>query len=200
MISPDDILPPAAYGPRRAELRRALRREKARRRIELGPKLSLLFESRLTVLAHIHEILWIEGRRSAADIEREIDEYACLVPGPRRLTATLTIHAGSAAFGEELSHALMHDPGTLTLSCGQLRHGCHPLRRDDAIPAAVHYLGFEVLPWTARRLVDDAPMSLDLNFPLAPCSAIMPRALRVALAQTLVDGGVREQAPAENVV
>lgn len=63
---------------------------KHRRRVRLGRHASLLFESYETVLYHVHEILRVEGRTTDR-VARLVDEYACLLPGPDRLCATLMI-------------------------------------------------------------------------------------------------------------
>src|SRR5262245_46695482 len=72
------------------KVRDAIRREvialKARRRVAVGDRLSLLFENRKTVLFQIQEM--IRAERIVADdrVQDEIDVYNELIPGPGELS------------------------------------------------------------------------------------------------------------------
>ncbi|EDM79719.1 hypothetical protein PPSIR1_16695 [Plesiocystis pacifica SIR-1] len=136
-----DILPVAIFERVRDRWGPMVWRVKAARRVEFS-HLSVLFESRTTALWQIHEVLRVESRTSTGDIQREIDEYARLVPGPGVLTATLSIHAGSAAVGEVFSREL--DTGLICLEVGAHRCPCRRLDPDDREPAAIHYIAFDV--------------------------------------------------------
>ncbi len=64
---------------------------KARRRVTLGPKMSLVFENRLTVLNQIQEMCRTERLARPELVQHEIDVYNELLPDPGELAATLLI-------------------------------------------------------------------------------------------------------------
>ena len=64
---------------------------KARRRIFLGPKMSLVFENRLTVLNQIQEMCRAERIVKPDAVQQEIDVYNELLPGDGEVAATLLI-------------------------------------------------------------------------------------------------------------
>ncbi len=71
--------------------RRNVIAEKARRRILLGPIMSLVFENRLTVLGQIQEMCRAERIVRPDAIRHEIDTYNELLPDAGEVAATLLI-------------------------------------------------------------------------------------------------------------
>lgn len=65
--------------------------EKARRRVFLGPSMSLVFENRLTVLNQVQEMCRVERIVKPEAVQAEIDVYNELLPGPGELSATLLV-------------------------------------------------------------------------------------------------------------
>ena len=64
---------------------------KARRRVEVGPYLSFVFENRETLLFQIQEMCRAERIIDDAKVQEEIDVYNALLPGPGELSATMFI-------------------------------------------------------------------------------------------------------------
>ena len=64
---------------------------KAKRRIEVGPYLSFVFENRATLLFQIQEMCRAERIIDDARVQEEIDVYGALLPRPGELSATLFI-------------------------------------------------------------------------------------------------------------
>lgn len=64
---------------------------KKRRRIELGPLISLLFENHETVLWQIQEMVRVERIVDPKSIEEEVEVYNALIPSEGNLCATLFI-------------------------------------------------------------------------------------------------------------
>jgi hypothetical protein len=75
----------------RSDWRRSVIAEKARRRVLLGPAMSLVFENRLTVLAQIQEMCRAERIVRPDAVQQEIDVYNELLPDAGELAATLMI-------------------------------------------------------------------------------------------------------------
>lgn len=138
-LQPSDVLPPATYERVRLRYHRLMTELRKHRRTRLAPHVSILFESRETVLCQVHEVLRLEGHEPA-HVRRELDAYACLVPPRGELRATVMIDGGTREEGLALAGAL-RGRDAITLACGGLRCGSMPAD-DDALDDAVHYLRF----------------------------------------------------------
>jgi hypothetical protein len=75
----------------REERRRRVIELKRKRRVEVGPYLSFVFENRETLLFQIQEMCRAERIIDDAKVQEEIDVYAALLPRPGELSATLFI-------------------------------------------------------------------------------------------------------------
>ena len=71
--------------------------EKARRRLAVGPHLTLMFENRQTVWYQIQEILRTERIFEEAAVNAEVETYNELLPRPGELFATLLIEYAEPA-------------------------------------------------------------------------------------------------------
>ena len=96
-ITPPEILPLTTYDRVRALLRPLCIAEKARRRLAVGPHLTLLFENRQTTWYQIQEILRTERIFEDAAINAEIENYNELLPRRGELSATLLIEYADPA-------------------------------------------------------------------------------------------------------
>jgi len=96
-IEPSEILELATYERARLRLREQVIALKRRRRVTLGPEISLLFENRATVLFQIQELLRAERLVDPAAVRAEIDSYNRLLPGPGELAATLFVEIADVA-------------------------------------------------------------------------------------------------------
>src|SRR5437879_2026169 len=72
-ILPEDLLPPADYERRRRESIKEIIALKTRRRLEVGPWVSLAFENRRTVIHQIQEMIRIERIIDPAAVRHEIE-------------------------------------------------------------------------------------------------------------------------------
>ncbi|HEY7205631.1 MAG TPA: DUF3501 family protein [Methylomirabilota bacterium] len=75
----------------REERRRRVIALKQRRRLEVGPYLSFVFENRETLLFQIQEMCRAERIVDESKVQEEIDVYSALLPGPGELSATVFI-------------------------------------------------------------------------------------------------------------
>jgi hypothetical protein len=92
-----EVLPVTVYDRVRPLLRPLCIAEKDRRRLAVGPHLTLLFENRQTVWYQIHEILRTERVFEDAAVNHEIENYNQLIPRPGELFATLLIEYADPA-------------------------------------------------------------------------------------------------------
>jgi len=98
-----DILDLRAYERVREEFRRRVMERKRRRRVAVGPIMTLVFECVDTVRFQVQEMARVERIISDEGIQAELDVYNRLLPRPGELSATLFIELTSEP---ELRHWL----------------------------------------------------------------------------------------------
>lgn len=158
----EEILDIAAYERVREAMRREVIATKARRRVALGPNLSLLFENRRTVLYQIQEMTRTERIVDEALIREELDAYNALVPGEGQLSATLFIEIEGLhrLSQDEVRREVNRFQGLeravfLSLGEGQRLPAVFEAGHSkEEKMAAVQYLRF-VVPEAARRALAD---------------------------------------------
>ncbi len=92
-----DILGPKQWAAVRDEQRRAVIELKKRRRVAIGPQVSLVFENRETMRVQIEEMCRAEGLTSDDKIQDELDVYNAILPEDGQLAATLFVEMQSEA-------------------------------------------------------------------------------------------------------
>ncbi len=181
------------------KVREAFRREiialKARRRVAVGDRLSVLFENRRTVLFQIQEMIRTERIVADDRVQDEIDVYNELIPAPGELSATLMIEIEDRErIKAELDRFMGIDAGEhVWLEIGEGERVWRvPGRfeaghsRDDKI-AAVHFVRFAV-PEPARRAFAREPVTLVVGHPNYRARARLAPETRAALLEDLRDG------------
>jgi len=86
-----DLLSHAEYEAARPTFRQQIIALKKRRRIEVGPLVTLLFENRETLRFQVQEMIRAERIFEPSKIQEELDVYNALLPQPGELSATLMI-------------------------------------------------------------------------------------------------------------
>jgi hypothetical protein len=89
-LTPADLMPLAEYTKIRREHRKHLVQVKQRRRVHIGPAVTLYFESYDTMWAQVQEMLYIE-KGGDEQIEGELAAYNPLIPKGNELVATMMI-------------------------------------------------------------------------------------------------------------
>jgi hypothetical protein len=134
----------AAYARLRRDYQAFVSRIKARRRLRLGPHAALLFENDETVRAQILEVLHVEGR-SPSRLARVVADYACLLPAPRELRATLFIDGVDRDIGRRIGAAACTRAGFVVYAGSAVlvsapAEGEAAVAEPAAHDACVHYL------------------------------------------------------------
>lgn len=134
------------YEVARPEFRRRVIELKGRRRVSVGPLVTLVFENRETVRFQIQEMLRAERIVDPAKVQDEIDVYNTLLPDPGEVAATLFIEVTEESRVKPVLDAFIGlDEGkSLRMEIGasayfarfEEGHG-----REDKI-SAVHYVRF----------------------------------------------------------
>lgn len=149
----DDIMDLRAYERARDELRRQVITLKRRRRVAVGPVVTLLFENRETIRFQIQEMARAERMTTDAAVEAELRAYNPLIPEPGHLSATLFVELVDEAqmrhwlprlVGIESAVELRAADGTRLACQPEAEHEAQ-LTRDD-VTAAVHYITWSCTP------------------------------------------------------
>jgi len=176
----------------RDDWRKSVIAEKARRRVLLGPSLSLVFENRLTVLSQIQEMCRAERIVKTEAVQQEIDVYNELLPDAGEVAATLLIEiTEESRIQPELDRLIgLTDGRSLLLEIGERRIYARFLEgqsRENRI-AAVQYLRFPVGADAAVRealLNPRVPAIVRVAHPNYEASAGLPMETRRELAGDL---------------
>lgn len=171
----DDIADARAYEREREEFRARIIDLKKKRRVTVGPVVTLVFENRDTIRFQIQEMARAERLLSDAAIQVELDTYNPLIPGPGELSASLYIELTSRAEMEHWLPRLVGIERSVTLELGAPDAGpgtaadtngsggaLEVVRCDvdeahaanltrEAVTAAVHFVHFSLSPAQIER-------------------------------------------------
>ncbi|NNE72405.1 MAG: DUF3501 family protein [Acidimicrobiales bacterium] len=145
-----DIVEPRAYERERDDFRAHVVALKKKRRVGIGPHVTLVFENRDTIRFQIQEMARVEKIFTDEGIQTELDIYNALLPGNGRLSATLFIELTSDAELREWLPKLVGIERSIELRFGDhvvasVPESAHDeqLTREE-ITAAVHYIEFQL--------------------------------------------------------
>lgn len=152
----DDIADLRAYEREREDFRREVIALKRRRRISVGPIVTVLFENRDTIRFQIQEMARVEKILSDDGIQAELDTYNPLIPEAGELAASLFVELTDEYAMREWLPRLVGIESSIELRAGsgdsEVRVRCRvdpdherQLTRDE-VTAAVHYIGFTLSP------------------------------------------------------
>src|SRR3990172_13154666 len=102
-----DLLSTADYERQREEFRSHIIALKQRRRISVGPLITMVFENRDTLRFQIQEMIRVERIFDPAKVQDELDVYNALLPSQDELSATLLIEITDEAKMKEWLHRVM---------------------------------------------------------------------------------------------
>lgn len=152
----DDISDLRAYERERDEFRAHIIELKKRRRVHVGPVITLVFENRDTIRFQIQEMARVEKLISDEAIAGELRAYNPLIPEPGSLSATLFIELTSDAELREWLPRLVGIEFTTELRIsgadGTTVIRCTPdeehekLLTSDEITSSVHYVRWDLTP------------------------------------------------------
>jgi hypothetical protein len=167
----DDIADLRAYERERPEFLRHVVALKAKRRVEVGPIVTFVFENRETVRFQIQEMARVEKLISDDAIQAELDIYNTLIPEPGVLSATLFIELTSDAalrewlprlVGIERAAVLELPGGERVRSEPEAQHAAQLTDADTT--ASVHYVRFALTPAQVDALAR-GPVALAVDHP-----------------------------------
>lgn len=150
-LSLDDIADLRAYEREREAFRDHIIALKKRRRIGIGPHITLLFENRDTIRFQIQEMARVEKLLTDDAIEAQLRAYNPLIPEPGQVSATMFIELTSDELLREWLPKLVGIETHVVIRLGdgtEVRCAVDPaheaqLTRDD-ITASVHYVHWDL--------------------------------------------------------
>ena len=182
-LLPSDIIPYADYERQREAFRARIIELKQRRRISVGPLITLVFENRETLLFQIQEMIRVEQIVDPVKVQEELDVYNALLPATGELSATLLIEITDDARMKEWLDAFMGlDHGQkVAIIVGSARiyaefEGGHS---HETKISAVHFVRFQVPPATKDLLADlRVPVTLSVHHGRYQADAPVPGSMR----------------------
>lgn len=163
-----DIMSTADYERQREAFRARIIALKQRRRISVGPLITLVFENRETLLFQVQEMVRVEQIVDPAKVQEELDVYNALLPAAGELSATLLIEITDDTRMKEWLDAFMGlDRGrTVAITAGGQQvfaefEGGHS---HDTKISAVHFVRFKIQDSVRAALSDlRVPVTLSVH-------------------------------------
>ncbi|MBL8645915.1 MAG: DUF3501 family protein [Sphingosinicella sp.] len=155
VIEPADIMDMRAYSEQRKALRLGHVETKKKRRLSVGPHVTVFFESYDSMWLQIHEMLYIE-RGGAEQIPDEIAAYNPMIPNGRELTVTLMFEIDDPKLRASILGRLAGVEDHIYLHLGEARIAAVPegdveRSREDGKASSVHFLHF---PFTQEQIAE----------------------------------------------
>lgn len=182
-LTQQDLLSHADYERERDSFRQRIIALKRRRRIEVGGRISLVFENRDTLRFQVQEMIRAERIFDPARIQDELDVYNALLPEAGELSATLFIEITEQDRIKPYLDALQGiDRGeTVALVAGSqtvwgVFEGGHS---NEEKLSAVHFVRFQPSKtWIEALAAKGAQATVAIRHPACQASAPVPEALR----------------------
>jgi len=118
-IKPEDIYERKEYINKRPQLRKQIVSMKRKRRVDVGPYVTLYFENRDTIVHQINEMVFIENGGNE-QIEEEILAYKSLIPNGKELIATVMVEIDSPLKRAEVLSKMGGFEQTFSINIGNL--------------------------------------------------------------------------------
>lgn len=164
-----DIKAPAEYAPERDAFRRAIIALKAKRRVHLGDRVTLVFENRDTMRFQIQEMCRIERIGDDAGIQAEVDVYNELIPDANELSASLFIEVPEEDQIKPILDSFIGlDRGErlrFEFDCERVPAQFEEGHSEEDRIAAVHYVRFAFTPEQRAAFERAAHVALVLDHP-----------------------------------
>jgi hypothetical protein len=191
MLTLDDIADLRAYERDRDAYRATVIELKRRRRVPVGPIVSLVFENRETMRSQVQEMARAERMVTDEQIQKELDIYNALIPEPGELSATLFIELTAEDALRNwlprlvgIEHAVI-----LELAGGDVVRAAPEAAHEEAltrpeITASVHYIRFALDPAQVERFAA-GPVTLAVDHPEYRAESVLSEEVRAELLTDL---------------
>ncbi len=188
----EELSPLAEYEKIRDSFRQGIMEEKKKRRVQVGPYVSLTFENRETILFQIQEMLRVERIEDPAKVQEEIDVYNDLIPEEGALSATLFIEITDEGKIKEILDRLIgiDRPNIVHFQIGKKKVPAifEGGRSTDEKISAVHYVRFKWNPTTIETFRSEKENYLVVEHPNYKERALISEETKKALLEDLDQG------------
>ncbi len=158
VITVDDLIPYEEYERQRESFLANIIALKQRRRISIGPLITVVFENRDTVRFQIQEMIRAERILDPVKIQDELDVYNALLPEPNELSATLLIEITDEATTKEKLDQFMgldHGEKVAIVADGEQAFGeFEGGRSHETKISAVHFVKFRPTASMTKTFAD----------------------------------------------
>ena len=191
-IELEELYPLAEYEKVRDDFRQGIMQEKKKRRVQVGPYISLTFENRETILFQIQEMLRAERIQDPGKIQEEIDVYNELIPDQGELSATLFIEITEENKVKEILDRLIgiDRPDIVYFQIGKKKIPAlfETGRSTEEKISAVHYVRFQWNPTTVEAFRSGKENYLVIEHPQYKERALISEETKKALLEDLDQG------------
>lgn len=182
-LTAQDILPSADYERQREEFRARIIALKQRRRLSVGPLITLVFENRDTLRFQIQEMIRVERIFDPAKVQEELDVYNALLPSADELSATLLIEITDEAKMKEWLDRFMgldHGETVAVVAGGERVYGVFEGGHSHETKiSAVHFVRFRPTASMKAAFADlRQPVTITVNHGGYHAEAPVPGSLR----------------------
>ncbi len=167
-ITRESLMTLEAYARERPAFRARVMEHKRRRKVALGPNVTIQFEDELTMRYQVQEMLRAERIFEDAGIEDELGAYNPLVPDGRNFKATMMIEYPDPLERERELQKLIGIEDRVWLQVG----GCSKVwaiadedleRETPEKTSSVHFLRFELDDGMISALKSGSPLSMGID-------------------------------------
>lgn len=188
-LQESDLLDIAAYERVRDERLTSVIQTKKRRRLAVGPLVTIVFENRETLRSQIQEIMRAERLVEPEAVRGELDAYNELIPGDDELSGTIFIEIEETKGLRGMLDRFigLDEPGRviLTLEGGQAIPAVFETghSREDRI-SAVHFVRFRLDEQARKALMrENGKIQVEIRHPGYEAVVQIPESTRRALAE-----------------
>jgi hypothetical protein len=189
-ITRESLMTLEAYAKERPAFRARVIEHKQRRKVELGPSITLQFEDELSIRYQVQEMLRVERTFEEAGIQEELDAYNPLIPDGRNLKATMMLEFPDPEERKQWLGKLIGVEDRVWLQVqGQQKVWAvadEDLdRENEDKTSSVHFLRFELEDAMIAALKAGGTLELGIDHPNYQVSSQLSTESRDALAKDL---------------
>ena len=183
LLTRDDVLSIDEYERQRESFRSRIIALKQRRRISIGPLITMVFENRDTLRFQIQEMIRVERILDPEKVQDELDVYNALLPGANELSATLLIEITDEAKMKEWLDRFMgldHGPKLAIKAGAETVYGAFESGHSHETKiSAVHFVRFRPTASMTAAFADlYVPVTLAVHHHEYHAEASVPGSMR----------------------
>ncbi|SMC05431.1 Protein of unknown function [Sulfobacillus thermosulfidooxidans DSM 9293] len=187
-LTREDIVPIETYEQMREQFRRRIIDIKKVRRVDIGPRISVVFENRDTMRFQIQEMCRIEQITQPELIQQELDVYNDLLPLGYAIGATLLIALSQEDNMPEILRQLSGVEEHVYLETDKFRiHAQAELGRStEEKTSAVHYLTFTFTKEQVQQFAESEHNTIAIHHPHYDYGVALPEVTKASLLADLI--------------